>query len=169
MVTLCEQGSSLKVTTLTEYIFPTDNSRAKLWFCQNTQLTFKTTNRTYLSFHKSFEKPHFLGHNRMFLSPVSLSHMEQSMWRSGSVSTSHQQQDALPVNEGALSCRVVTHYHHNDLLSGRQEPDPKAVGNFYEAWKHMFTQSSQGTQQLKRCLCSEMLKTGFIIKNNVLL
>lgn len=41
--------------------------------------------------------------------------------------------NVLPVNEGALSRRVVTHYHHNDLLSGRQEPDSQAAGDFHQA------------------------------------
>lgn len=41
--------------------------------------------------------------------------------------------DELPVDEGALSGRVVTHYHHNNLFPGRKEPDAQCVCNLDQA------------------------------------
>lgn len=54
----------------------------------------------------------------------------------GCCNSHEQSKDTLPVNERALPCRVVTHHHHNDLFSGRQEPDTKAAGYLHQAWKH---------------------------------
>lgn len=42
--------------------------------------------------------------------------------------------DELPVDEGALSGRVVTHYHHNNLFPGRKQSDAECVGNLDQAW-----------------------------------